>query len=105
LLGAITSKPADVSDFDESPTTSAVQFASDLRACTAPPAVRGLPRRFHDGRGYDEWAENRSWVLGQAGPKIAEFVKSFDEFPHSQASMSPEVGEVSTLINSRAIGR
>jgi arylsulfatase len=43
--------------------------------------------------------------LGQAGPKIAEFVKSFEEFPPSQASMSLEVGEVSKLINSRAIGR
>jgi arylsulfatase A-like enzyme len=61
--------------------------------------------RFHKARGYDEWAENRSWVLGQAGPKIAEFVKTFKEFPPTQESMSLEVDGVSKFINSQSISR
>jgi arylsulfatase A-like enzyme len=61
--------------------------------------------RFHEARGYDEWAENRSWILGQAGPKIAEFVQSFEEFPPSQKSMSVEVGDISAMINSQAMSR
>jgi arylsulfatase A-like enzyme len=42
-----------------------------------------------------------SWV----GPKMAEFVKSFQEFPPSQKSMSVQLDDVSTLINSQSIGR
>ncbi|WDI41760.1 arylsulfatase [Bremerella sp. P1] len=61
--------------------------------------------RFHEARGYDEWAENRSWVLGQAGPKIAAFVKTFGEFPPSQKSMSLQVDEVSNMINTQAMAR
>ena len=58
--------------------------------------------RFIEARGYDEWAENRSWTLGPAGVQIQKFVKSFQEFPPVQESMSVQVGEVSTLINSLA---
>jgi len=61
--------------------------------------------RFHEARGYDEWAENRSWILGQVGPKMAAFVESFREFPPSQKSMSIQLDDVSTLINSQSIGR
>jgi arylsulfatase len=61
--------------------------------------------RFHEARGYDEWAENRSWILGQVGPKMAAFVQSFQEFPPSQKSMSIQLDDVSTLINSQSIGR
>ena len=58
--------------------------------------------RFIDARGYDEWAENRSWTLGPAGVQIKKFVQSFQEYPPVQKSMSVQVGEVSTLINSLA---
>ena len=61
--------------------------------------------RLIHARGYDEWAENRSWVLGPAGAQIAAFVKTFAEFPPSQESMSLEVGDFSTLINSQSMGR
>ncbi|MEZ6048951.1 MAG: arylsulfatase [Planctomycetaceae bacterium] len=37
--------------------------------------------RFIKARGYDEWAENRSWILGQAGKGIAKFVETFKEYP------------------------
>ncbi len=61
--------------------------------------------RLIHARGYDEWAENRSWVLGPAGAQIAAFVKTFEEFPPSQESMSLEVGDFSELINSQSVGR
>ena len=61
--------------------------------------------RFIHARGYDEWAENRSWILGPAGNKIAEFVKSFEEFPPTQKSFSAQVGSVSEYINSQAVNR
>ncbi|WP_255463287.1 arylsulfatase [Microbulbifer sp. YPW1] len=61
--------------------------------------------RFIDARGYDEWAENRSWILGPAGNQIAEFVKSFEEFPPNQESMSLSVEQVSKFINSQAVSR
>jgi hypothetical protein len=43
--------------------------------------------------------------LGQAGPKIAEFVKTFKEFPPTQESMSLEVDGVSKFINSQSMSR
>ncbi|WP_078083928.1 arylsulfatase [Microbulbifer mangrovi] len=58
--------------------------------------------RFIDARGYDEWAENRSWTLGPAGAQIQKFVQTFKEFPPVQESFSAQVSEVSTLINSLA---
>jgi arylsulfatase len=61
--------------------------------------------RFVEARGYDEWAENRSWILGQAGKGIAKFVETFKEYPPSQESMSVQVGSVSDMINSQAVSR
>ena len=49
-------------------------------------------------RGYDEWAENRSWVFGPAGLMVGKFVQTFKDFPPSQASMSLEVGNLSEMI-------
>ncbi len=61
--------------------------------------------RFIDARGYDEWAENRSWVFGPAGKQIAEFVMSFKEFPPSQKSMSVQVSNISDAINAQVPSR
>jgi arylsulfatase len=61
--------------------------------------------RFIDARGYDEWAENRSWILGPAGNQIAEFVKTFKAFPPSQESMSVQVGSVAEMISQQALNR
>ncbi|WIO75200.1 arylsulfatase [Porticoccaceae bacterium LTM1] len=61
--------------------------------------------RFIEARGYDEWTENRSWLLGPAGEQIAKFVESFKEFPPSQESMSAQVGDLSKVINSQAKSR
>ena len=61
--------------------------------------------RFHEARGYDEWAENRSWLFGHVGPMMAEFIGTFKEFPPSQESMSLELGNVSEMINSQSMSR
>lgn len=61
--------------------------------------------RFTEARGYDEWAENRSWILGPAGGQIGEFVKSFKEFPPSQESMSVQVDDVAGMIKNQSSGR
>jgi arylsulfatase len=58
--------------------------------------------RMIHARGYDEWAENRSWVFGPAGKMVAEFVQSFKDFPPSQESMSLEVGNLSEMMKPAA---
>lgn len=58
--------------------------------------------RMLEARGYDEWSENRSWVLGPAGAMVAEFIQSFKDFPPSQESMSLEVGNISALMKPAA---
>jgi len=60
--------------------------------------------RFIHSRGYDEWAENRSWIFGEAGKVLAGFVASFKEFPPSQKSFSVQVTSVGEMINSQAAG-
>ena len=61
--------------------------------------------RFTGSRGYDEWAENRSWIFGPAGMQIAKFVETFKEYPPSQKSMSVQVSDVSKFINSQVPNR
>jgi arylsulfatase len=61
--------------------------------------------RFIKARGYDEWSENRSWILGQAGKAIAKFVETFKEHPPSQKGMSVQVTNLSETINSQSFGR
>ncbi len=54
--------------------------------------------RFHEARGYDEWAENRSWVLGQVGKHLAGFLQTFVEFPPSQESFSVQLDDFSSML-------
>lgn len=54
--------------------------------------------RFHEARGYDEWAENRSWVLGQISSHLGEFLGSFKEFPPSQESFSIQLDDFGALL-------
>jgi len=61
--------------------------------------------RFVKARGYDEWAENRSWIIGQVGKGIAQFVETFKDYPPSQESLSVKVTGVSEMINTQAFGR
>ena len=54
--------------------------------------------RFTESRGYDEWAENHSWLFGPAIMQVAEFVKSFKDFPPRQASSSVNVDKIIEMI-------
>ncbi|MEM6691372.1 MAG: arylsulfatase, partial [Planctomycetota bacterium] len=61
--------------------------------------------RLIHARGYDEWAENRSWLFGPAGAQISKFVGSFKKFPPSQKSMTVQVSNISKAINSQVPSR
>ncbi|WP_022944221.1 arylsulfatase [Pseudoalteromonas ruthenica] len=83
-------------------------FRSPQQALTTP-YITNLKQdpfeRFHEARGYDEWAENRSWILGPAAKQIAEFVATFKKFPPSQKSMSVQVTDISEQISNQSMGR
>jgi len=55
--------------------------------------------RFVEARGYDEWAENRSWLFGPAAMQVGTFVKTFEKYPPRQPSFSPAIGDLTTIIN------
>lgn len=55
--------------------------------------------RFQEARGYDEWAENRSWILGQVGNQLAKFLATFQEFPPSQESFSVQLDDFSSMLS------
>lgn len=57
--------------------------------------------RMIHARGYDEWAENRSYMYGPAGKQLMRFLKTFEEFPPASPSMSVKVGDLADkMINS-----
>jgi arylsulfatase A-like enzyme len=45
--------------------------------------------RFHEGRGFDEWQENRSWAIQPALAVVNKFVESFEDYPARMQSFSP----------------
>ena len=59
--------------------------------------------RFTQARGYDEWAENRSWLFGPAGKMVGKFLATFQDFPPSQKSMSLDISAVTNYLNSKAL--
>ena len=54
--------------------------------------------RFVNARGYDEWAENHSWIIGQVGSVLGPFLESFKEYPPSQEGLSVQVGDFYGMI-------
>lgn len=54
--------------------------------------------RFHEARGYDEWAENRSWIFGPALMQLQTFVSSFEDYPPRQPSFSPKVDDLNSVL-------
>ena len=54
--------------------------------------------RFIHARGYDEWQENHAWMYGPAMTQVAEFVKTFKDFPPRQPSFSPRVDDIVNRI-------
>lgn len=49
--------------------------------------------RFVESRGYDEWAENRSWIIGQVGNILGQFLATFKEYPPSQKGLSVQLDD------------
>jgi arylsulfatase len=57
--------------------------------------------RFSEARGYDEWAENRSWAIPAALAVVQKFVDSFEEYPARLKSFSPKTsGMVEKMMGS-----
>ncbi|MFD2891605.1 arylsulfatase [Flavobacterium chuncheonense] len=54
--------------------------------------------RFVEARGYDEWAENHSWIIGQVGSVLGPFLASFKDYPPSQEGLSVQVGDFYSMI-------
>lgn len=61
--------------------------------------------RFHEARGYDEWSENRSWVLGQVGKVLGSFLQTFKDFPPSQESFQVQLDDFSSMLNEVSTNR
>jgi arylsulfatase len=47
--------------------------------------------RFHKARGFDEWQENRSWLLAPAAAQLGKFVQSLKEYPPRQRSFDIDI--------------
>lgn len=54
--------------------------------------------RFEHARGFDEWQENRSWLLGAVMPRFQTFVQSLKDYPPRQRSFDLDVDEVMRSI-------
>jgi arylsulfatase A-like enzyme len=50
--------------------------------------------RFHSARGFDEWQENRSWLLAPAAAQVGKFIKSLKDYPPRQASLDFNIDEM-----------
>jgi arylsulfatase A-like enzyme len=55
--------------------------------------------RFHEARGYDEWQENRSWLLGPASEQLMRFVKSLEEYPPRMKSLDFDIDAMMEALN------
>jgi len=49
--------------------------------------------RFHEARGYDEWAENRAWTYGPAFEQVGVLLKSLKDYPPRAASVDFNIDE------------
>lgn len=56
--------------------------------------------RMHESRGYDEWAENRSWTLGPAAGQVMKFLQSLKDYPPRQKSVDLNIDEMMRHMNS-----
>jgi len=58
--------------------------------------------RFHTARGFDEWQENRSWLLGPAAAQTMAFIQSLRDYPPRQRSFDIDI---EAMMNSLYQGR
>jgi arylsulfatase A-like enzyme len=47
--------------------------------------------RFHNARGFDEWQENRSWLLGPAAAQLGKFFQSLKAYPPRMRSFDIDI--------------
>jgi len=57
--------------------------------------------RFHQARGFDEWQENRSWLLGPAAAQLGQFVQSLKDYPPRQRSFDIDIDALMNSMYSR----
>lgn len=50
--------------------------------------------RFHRARGFDEWEENRSWLLGPVAAQVGKFVQTLRDYPPRMKSFDIDVDQV-----------
>jgi len=50
--------------------------------------------RFHEARGYDEWQENRSWLIPPALQQLTSFIDSFKAYPPRMRSFDADIDEM-----------
>lgn len=78
--------------------TDQEKWFQDPRISLTSPSIVNLKldpfERLHTTRGYDEWAENRSWLFGQLQPVLGKFVQSLVDYPPRQQSFSVDVEAV-----------
>ncbi len=50
--------------------------------------------RFEEARGFDEWQENRSWLLAPAGEQLFMLVQSLKAYPPRQKSFNIDIDDM-----------
>lgn len=85
--------------------TSQDKWFNGVRNSLTTPVITNLKmdpfERFHEARGFDEWQENRSWLLGRIGPRLAAFVQSLRDYPPRQKSFDVNIDAImAPVLNS-----
>jgi arylsulfatase len=79
---------------------------NDVQCTLTTPLVTNLKldpfERFHGARGFDEWQENRSWVLVRASVQVGAFLKSLRAFPPRQKRPDFDIDFIMKLLNANA---
>jgi arylsulfatase len=58
--------------------------------------------RFHESRGFDEWQENRSFVLPLAMAEVQKLMKSLKDYPPRSESVDFNIDEAMQALTPKA---
>ncbi len=71
------------------------QWFNGVRQVLTTPVITNLKldpfERFQYSRGFDEWQENRSWLLAQLPPRLGAFLQSLRDYPVRQKSFDLDI--------------
>ena len=56
-------------------------------------------RTMETARGYDEWQENHSWLLGPASAQIVKFLETFKDYPPRARSFDLDLDQLVESLN------